>query len=155
MVDFVIDKELFVRNYVELFRPSGKSRRSLAVFIGLVLIILTGCILIHQYLGALLILVRAIKMMDDRWIRDRRHAAKVYEKNDSIRNGIAVDITDKALIIEAGGCTYLLDWGSFLCFMEATDILYLEHKFGGKYYLLKNLFEAHQLDLIHSYINKL
>jgi len=149
MVHSKINREIFIRNYISLFKPSKKSKQSQVLFIGVVFLILCACIFFRQYLAAFLILVRAIKTTDEKYIRNKRHAGRFFDTNTAIKNGIDFDITDLGLVVGAEGCVYNLGWDSFILFIESDEIVYVEHKFGGKYYLLKNLINVEQNRLLH------
>jgi hypothetical protein len=149
MIHSQIDEETFIKNYISLFKPSRKSRQSLALFVFLVLAILCGCILIQQYLAVILIMIRSVKLMDEKWIRNTRHAKNIFQTNKTVHDGVDIDITEKGFIVCTDGCVYSLEWGSFTLFMESNEVIYLEHKFGGKYYIARKSLSIEHNKILH------
>ena len=121
----------------------------MVLFIFVVIIILAACIILRQYLAALMIFVRAIKTTDQKYIRGKRHAGRFFDTNTAINKGIEFDITELGLIVGSENCVYTLGWDSFTLFMESDELVYVEHKFGGKYYLARELINGEQNSLLH------
>ncbi len=135
MAHFQIDETTWVKNYSNTLKVRGANKLSLSLVLFCLCLIDVGCIVLRQYLGAVLITLAVFRAIREFWFNRERKARSIYAKAPITSVEKEVIFSSSSILIHVGGNMFELAWEGIKRVIKLPELLYLEHSYFNLYIL--------------------
>jgi len=143
MAKYTIDEATWIANYPKMITIQGATTSRLMLVILVLIILITGGIALHQYLGSAFALILFVMLIKRYWWVDKSGIArKAYRAAVLPSSTQEVVFKDDNILIIVEGASFKLSWEYFEKVIYLPDLIFLRHRFLNFYVVASALSES-------------